>query len=90
MFSEGFRPEIKDKHLTIVEFARSALGDQFKLIIDNYDVMRRKRHRFVYEPDIPCSREEAEQAIKMATKFVRIVGALVRKHGPQTPLDLGK
>ena len=26
MFSEGFRPEIKDKHLTIVKFISSILG----------------------------------------------------------------
>ncbi len=30
MFSEGFRPEIKDKHLTIVKFASSVLGNKFK------------------------------------------------------------
>jgi uncharacterized protein (UPF0332 family) len=30
MFSEGFRPEIKDKHLTIVKFTSSVLGNNFK------------------------------------------------------------
>ena len=30
MTSYGFRPEIKDKHLTIVRFTSSILGDKFK------------------------------------------------------------
>ena len=30
MFSEGFRPDIKDKHLTIVRFASSILGGELK------------------------------------------------------------
>ncbi len=47
MFSEGFRPEIKDKHLTIVKFAGSLLGSKFKKVINDYDFMRRKRHRFI-------------------------------------------
>jgi hypothetical protein len=34
MFSEGLRPEIKDKHLTIVKFASSKLGDRFGKVIN--------------------------------------------------------
>src|SRR3989304_8168173 len=60
MFSEGFRPEIKDKHLTVVKFASSILGDEFKRLINDYDFMRKKRNRFIYEPDMPCSIKEAE------------------------------
>lgn len=42
MFSEGFRPEIRDKHLTTVKFASSILGKKFRRVINNYDFMRRK------------------------------------------------
>jgi len=35
MASEGFRPEIKDKHLTIVKFVSSILGEKFKNLINN-------------------------------------------------------
>jgi len=41
MFSEGFRPEIKEKHLTIVKFTSSILGKKFKKVINDYDFMRR-------------------------------------------------
>jgi len=87
MFSEGFRPEIKDKHLTIIKFASSVLGNKFKKVINDYDFMRRKRHRFIYEPDIPCSRKEAEDALKTANEFVDIIGELIKEKNPQTEFD---
>jgi uncharacterized protein (UPF0332 family) len=79
MFSEGFRPEIKDKHLTVVRFANSILGNKFKRLINNYDFMRRKRHHFIYEPNIPCSRKEAEDALKTAKEFVKVIHNLIEE-----------
>jgi len=88
MLSEGLRPEIKDKHLTIVKFASSILGNRFRKVINDYDFMRRKRHRFIYEPDIPCSATEAENAIKTAKRFVEMIGQLIKKKNPQIEFDL--
>jgi len=87
MSSEGLRPEIKDKHLTIVKFASSILGDRFRKVINDYDFMRRKRHRFIYEADIPCSGTEAENAIKTAKTFVEMINQLIKKKRPQKELD---
>lgn len=83
MFSEGFRPEIKDKRLTIVKFASLILGKKFKKVINDYDFMRRKRHRFIYEPDIPCSEKEARDALQTAKEFVDVISKLTRKKKPQ-------
>ena len=90
MFSQGFRPEIRDKHLTVVRFVSSLLGSKFKKVINDYDFMRRKRHRFIYEPDIPCSRKEAEDALKTAKEFVDIIGKLIKEGNPQREFDFGK
>jgi uncharacterized protein (UPF0332 family) len=90
MFSQGVRPEIKDKHLTIVKFASSLLGSTFKKVINDYDFMRRKRHRFIYEPDIPCSRKEAEDALKTAKEFVDIIGKLIKEGNPQMEFGFEK
>jgi uncharacterized protein (UPF0332 family) len=87
MLSEGLRPEIKDKHLTIVKFASSILGNRFRKVINDYDFMRRKRHHFIYEPDIPCSATEAENAIKTAKRFVEMISQLIKKKKPQMELD---
>ena len=83
MFSEGSRPEIKNKHKTIVRFAGSVLGKEFKELINDYDYMRRKRNRFIYEPDIPCSLKEAEDAIQTAKSFVDTITSLIRSKNPQ-------
>jgi len=83
MSSLGFRPDIKDKHLTVVRFASAILGNEFKQLINDYDFMRKKRHRFIYEPDIPCSRKEAKDAIKTAEEFVNKISALISAENPQ-------
>jgi uncharacterized protein (UPF0332 family) len=83
MFSAGFRPEIKDKHLTIVRFASSVLGEEFRRLINDYDFMRKKRNRFIYEPDIPCSIKEAKDAIKTAEEFVDTIAKWIRERNPQ-------
>ena len=90
MFSQGVRPEIKDKHLTVVKFVSSLLGSKFKKVINDYDFMRRKRHHFIYEPDIPCSRKEAEDALKTAKEFVDIIGKLIKEGNPQMEFDFGE
>lgn len=87
MFSKGSRPEIKDKHLTVVRFASSVLGDEFNKLINDYDFMRKKRNRFIYEPDIPCSMKEAKDAIKTAEEFVEKILKLIRKEVPQKEFD---
>jgi uncharacterized protein (UPF0332 family) len=87
MFNEGFRPEIKDKHLTVVRFVTLILGDEYKALINDYDFMRRKRHRFIYEPDIPCSRKEAEDALRTAGEFIDIIGKLIKEKNPQAEFD---
>ena len=87
MFSHGFRPEIKDKHQTIVKFVGSTVGEKLNGIVNDYDFMRRKRHRFIYEPDIPCSLLEAENAIKTAVAFVAMMSDLIKKQKPQITMD---
>ena len=87
MFSHGFRPEVKEKHLTVVKFVNVELGNAFKRVVNSYDFMRRKRHRFVYEPDIPCSKKEAEDAIGAAKKFVSIISDFIKKQNPQVQFD---
>ena len=78
MLSNGYRPEIKDKHKTVVQFASATLDLKHELIVNDFDLIRRKRHRFFYEPEIPCSRSEAEHAQKTAEAFLRLIHAALR------------
>jgi len=73
MSQEGYRPDIKDKHQTVVRFVAAVLGKKMDQLITDYNVMRRKRNRFIYEPDMPCSRKEAEFALAAARRFVESI-----------------
>lgn len=90
MFSEGYRPEIKDKHRTIVRFASVVLGEGFHRLITDYDFMRKKRHQFIYEPDLPCSMTEASEALKTACTFVDQVAESIRAKSPQREFNFGR
>jgi uncharacterized protein (UPF0332 family) len=87
MLNEGFRPDIKDKHLTVVKFIGLMLGNEFKKIVNDYDFMRRKRHKFIYEPYIPCSQKEAKDAIETAEKFVGLISKMIKKNNPQSEFN---
>ncbi len=45
--------------------------------------MRRKRNQFTYDPFLPVSKIEAENALETAEEFVKIVLKLVQKENPQ-------
>jgi len=84
MFAEGYRPEIKDKHATVVRFVSTALGEDCRKLMYDYDFMRKKRNRFIYEPDIPCSSKEAQEAINTAKLFVGRITDLIKDKLPQS------
>ncbi|MEA3421812.1 MAG: hypothetical protein U9Q97_09095 [Acidobacteriota bacterium] len=52
--------------------------------------MRKKRNRFIYEPEIPCSMKEAKDAIKTAKEFVDKISILIREKSPQGEFDFKK
>jgi len=70
MFHRGLRPDIKDKHQTVVRFVAAALDIKMNPLITDYNIMRRKRNRFIYEPDVPCSKSEAEFSLDVARRLV--------------------
>ncbi len=83
MMSFGYRPRGRDQHATVVRFTTVVFGDKFKDLIRNFDRMRRKRHDFIYEPDRPIPRQEAEQSIKDAEALVKQIWLFVKEKDPQ-------
>ncbi len=84
MLLKGFRPADGYRHKTVVEFMSHFLGKEFKLIVEQFDRMRRKRNIFTYEIDISISKSEATSALKTAEKFVDLVREIIQKGSPQT------
>ena len=88
MITFGFRPAGKDQHKTIVLFAKALFGDTLKDLIGIFDRMRRKRHDFIYEPDRPITRQEAEQGILDAKALLGQIKVIVRTKDPQKGLGM--
>lgn len=87
MFLNGYRPIDGQQHKTVIEFADIILGKEFKELIKRFDVMRRKRNQFTYEPLSPVSKVEAENALNCAEEFVTKIIKVVKKENPQLELD---
>jgi len=83
MFVKGYRPTDGQQHKTVIEFAGKVLGGKFVIIVKKFDNMRRKRNQFTYDPFLPVSKLEAENALKTAEEFVKKIVELVRKENPQ-------
>ena len=70
LLKEGYRPRGSEQHATVVEFVREALSTKFKREIDLFDQMRRKRHQVIYESAGLIGKQQAEQAVNFAHRFV--------------------
>jgi len=86
MMSFGFRPLGKDQHATVVRFTSIVFGNEYKDLIHKFDRMRRKRNDFIYEPNRPVPRQEADQAITDAEELVKQIWHVVKKRDPQKNL----
>lgn len=88
MMSFGYRPLGKDQHATVVRFTSIVFGNEFKKLIHKFDRMRRKRHNFIYEPNRPIPRQEAEQAIADAEELLKQIRFVVKNKNPQKNLKV--
>ena len=86
MFMKGYRSVDGQQHKTIIELSGEILGEEFKSVIKKFDHMRRKRNQFTYDPFLPVSKIEAENALKTAEEFVNIAMNLIQKENPQLRL----
>lgn len=74
MISYGIRPRsLPGHHKAIIDFVDSKLGPQYRKLIKNFDEMRRKRNKAIYEVGLLFSHSEATQAIKLVERFIKII-----------------
>jgi uncharacterized protein (UPF0332 family) len=70
MFHDGYRPKGEYKHVSVVAYIEDKYENEFEDILFMFNKIRKKRHTAVYEQANLISRQEAENAIKVAQKFV--------------------
>jgi hypothetical protein len=90
MLSRGYRPAAANKHQTIVQFVSAILGSRSEAVCGSFDLLRNKRNKFIYEPDLPCSRAEAKGALEAAGPFVQAMNEIIDDATGQGRLGFGK
>ena len=75
MAAHGYRPKVNGHHKTAIAFARVVLGDQ-KELLDQADMIRRRRHRLMYGTSYVVSQDEVAAALTLARKVAEIATAV--------------
>ncbi len=86
VFLQGYRPHDGQQHKTTIEITGVILGEEFKNLIDMFDIMRKKRNQFTYDPLLPLSLTEAKTALKTAKEFHMKVKLYLDEQYPQLKL----
>lgn len=86
MFLKGFRPDDGQQHKTVIDFTAVILDPQYSDFLTKFDMMRRKRNQFTYDPLLPVSRTEAENAIKSAEEFAAKITEVIKKENPRSTI----
>jgi len=73
VFSFGFRPRTIGSHKIVIDFIEKVFGNQYKVLIQKFDKMRKTRNYLIYGIGLTISKTEAENAIKTAGEFIKIV-----------------
>ena len=88
LFLKGYRPKGPAQHETVVEAANSILGSGFKELTRQFDAMRKKRNRLIYDIGDLVSHSDAEKAFKAADEYVNRVRKFMEDNDPQLKLQL--
>ena len=86
IFIRGFRPDDGQQHKTTIDVAGIILGQDFNDLIAKFDKMRRKRNELTYDPLLPLSKIETENALKSAQEFLKRVKEFLAKSDWQKKL----
>ena len=76
MFSQGYRPDGANQHISVVKFVELYLNKNDSIIFDR---MRRKRNNSVYDTAGSITESEAKFAVKQAEDLVKKIFAVLDK-----------
>lgn len=82
VFMKGFRPTAKYQHKTVVDFVASSFDSRYKNLMQLFDIMRKKRNKFLYEA-IDISKLEANNAILHAEELLNLIIQAIKEENPQ-------
>lgn len=83
LYCSGYKPRGAGHHFIVFQAMKEILGKTSHDLADYFDACRSKRNTTDYDYAGTVSKKEAEELIKEATKFVKVVSAWVKTHYPQ-------
>ncbi|MCG2701254.1 HEPN domain-containing protein [Candidatus Parcubacteria bacterium] len=86
VFSYSLRPRAVGSHKIVIDFTEKIIGKEYKIFVQKFDKMRRKRNYLIYGVGLMISETEAENAIKTAEEFMERIKEIIHKKNPQTIL----
>lgn len=87
LFLKGYRPKGEGQHETVVRVVGALLGQSFENLTRQFDRMRQKRNKLIYDIGGLVSHAEAEQAFNAAEQFLHKIRTFMEKEDPQLRLD---
>jgi len=78
VFSHGLRPRSVGSHKIVVDFVSENLGKDYKILVQKFDRMRRKRNYLIYGIGLAISGLEANNAVGVAEEFVKTIKDFIK------------
>jgi uncharacterized protein (UPF0332 family) len=87
MLLRGYVPDNGAQHRTVVEMTSAILGDRYRDLTEQFEIMRRKRNEMTYEAGTLFSKSEAEKAFSDAIALVKKIFIEVKSQNLQLKLE---
>ncbi|MCX5698272.1 MAG: hypothetical protein NTX01_01035 [Candidatus Omnitrophica bacterium] len=87
MLFEGYVPDDGAQHKTVVEMTYLILGEEFRALVDHFEIMRRKRNELTYEAGVLLSATDAQKSLADAITLVKKALSKVKSRNPQIEID---
>lgn len=85
MFSYAVRPRSQvGHHIAIIEFVRRHTDKKHSSLLTFFDRLRRKRNTVLYDDTGFVSQHDAEEAIAIAHKYLRVIRGDIDSRRPHT------
>ena len=75
------------QHKTVVEVTSIILGDEYKELTGQFEIMRRKRNEMTYEAGVLLTLSDAKHAFQDAISLVQRILKEVKSQNPQLELN---
>ena len=83
LFANGVLPADGQQHKTVVEITGNLLGQEYELLVQQFERFRRKRNIFFYDSEESVTSTETRRALKTANELLEVIIEKIQTMNPQ-------